>query len=695
MLRNRNAERKAVRDARIEVRDVQDIGDLPPVANLARRQQGEFNLSVFLETYFPNLFLWPFSGAHQKAIGKIQRAVLEGGKFVEALPRGYGKTTIAECSTLWAVLYGHSRFTFIVGADASAAESNIVSIKRELEGNELLMEDFPEACFPAKALEGVAQRAKGQRYTGKQTNIEWRKDTIVFATVGGKSDGSIISAAGITGRIRGRKHKRADGKQVRPDFVFIDDPQTHESSKAPMQCRDRLKILTNDIINLAGHKKPISILIACTVIEKNDMADQLLDSEQYPLWEGERTPMLLSWAEKHDELWLGKYRDILKSFDREIDGDNLRARKEATEFYRNNRVEMDAGARVSWEFCFDPERELSAVQHAYNQYFSMGVEAFASEMQNKPLEPQDYGTGNLTIEILRSKLNGLKAGEVPLGVNNLTAFIDVQDKILFFMVCGWKESDFSGWILEYSTYPQQPVSYFGLSDIRMGLKDITGNATQEGAWLSGISALCRQLSGRVWFRADGVELRLSRVLIDANDGQARNSVYAACSDLHLPQFMPFHSVAPKATAKGMESWTMEPGERRGDNWFIRAGKQQKNVLRLTADVDYWKTQTRSRLLTPLHDAGSLSIFGDEHNDHALLFDHLTSEYGTEISSPTRRKIEWNLKPNRENHWWDCCTGCTIGTSEQGTTLAGMREKKLQRKPPRFVSLAERMGKYRR
>ena len=41
------------------------------------------------------------------------------------------------------------------------------SIKMELDGNELLLEDYPEVVYPIQALDGIANRCNGQLYKGE------------------------------------------------------------------------------------------------------------------------------------------------------------------------------------------------------------------------------------------------------------------------------------------------------------------------------------------------------------------------------------------------------------------------------------------------------------------------------------------------------------------------------------------------
>jgi hypothetical protein len=67
-------------------------------------------------------------------------------------------------------------------------------------------------------------RQHGQLYKGERTHIGWTAREIVLPTIpGSNASGATITVAGITGRIRGKKYKRADGKTVRPTLVVLDE----------------------------------------------------------------------------------------------------------------------------------------------------------------------------------------------------------------------------------------------------------------------------------------------------------------------------------------------------------------------------------------------------------------------------------------------------------------------------------------
>ena len=128
-----------------------DIGELPAVVNPERKARAATDFCFFCESYFPFTFYLPWSPDHLKVIAKIEKAVLHGGLFAMAMPRGSGKTSICECACIWAVLYGHRDFVCLIGSDEGHAMDMLESIKTELDGNELLLDAFPEVVYLGSA----------------------------------------------------------------------------------------------------------------------------------------------------------------------------------------------------------------------------------------------------------------------------------------------------------------------------------------------------------------------------------------------------------------------------------------------------------------------------------------------------------------------------------------------------------------
>ena len=319
-----------------------DIAPMPAVVNPQRKAQGATSYAFFCRTYFPHIFDLEWSDDHLDAIVIIETVVLHGGQFAYAMPRASGKTTLAEAAVLWSTLYGYRQFPFVIGSEATSALEILESVQKELETNDLLLEDFPEVCYPIRCLEGITQRCAGQLYNGKRTHMHWASDCLVLPTIpGSKASGCIVAVAGITGRIRGMKFKRADGRSVRPDLVLLDDPQTAESARSPSQCATRKRLINADVMGLAGPGKEIAALMPCTVIVQGDLSDDLLDREKNPQWRGKRTAMVRRWP-KNQALW-DEYAEILAA-DLRADGDG----KPATAFYAATRAAMDELFDVSW-----------------------------------------------------------------------------------------------------------------------------------------------------------------------------------------------------------------------------------------------------------------------------------------------------------------------------------------------------------
>src|SRR4051812_45671251 len=121
---------KQSRYARRKIAENADIGEIPAVVDPARREACRSDLLAFLTTYFPaSTGLKPFSDDHRRVIDRIQRCILTGGRYANAVYRGFAKTTIAENASIWATVHGHRKFVPIFGADANAASGNIESIK--------------------------------------------------------------------------------------------------------------------------------------------------------------------------------------------------------------------------------------------------------------------------------------------------------------------------------------------------------------------------------------------------------------------------------------------------------------------------------------------------------------------------------------------------------------------------------------
>ncbi len=670
--------RQAERNAEA-VRAAQDIGAIPGVVDAERKVRCTDSFQAFCETYFPEVFYFPWSDDHLRVIEKIEKAVRTGGLFAMAMPRGSGKTVMCQTAVLWSALIGASPFVCLIAASAERARDLLENIKIWLETNPRLAEDFPEVIYPIQCLERITNRQKGQKYRGEPTRIDWASDRIVLPTIAGsKASGVVISSSGMKGSdIRGQNYARADGQVVRPQLVLVDDPQTTESAWSPSQSQRREAILAGDVLGMAGPGRKIAGLMACTVIRPADMADNILDREKHPEWQGERTKMVYAFP-SNEKLW-AKYAE-LRADSLRNDGDG----SEATAFYAARREAMDAGAVIAWPQRFN-EDEVSAIQHAMNLRFRDEA-AFFAEYQNEPIV-EELGEEMLTADAIAAKLNGYPTGEIPLGCNHLTMFIDVQQKVLFWMLCAW-EDDFTGYVVDYGTWPEQRRAYFTLRDVRATIGRAAPGAGLEGQIYAALDKLTAEKLSRAHRREDGAEMRIDRCLIDANWGQSTDVVYQFCRQSSFAGILlPSHGRYVGATSVPFSEYKRKRGDRVGLHWRIPNTIGKRQVRHVLVDTNYWKTYVHGRLAVAMGDPGCLSLPGRDSKAHRLLADHLTAEYRVKASAQGRMVDEWKLRATRpDNHWLDCLVGCAVAASIQGAALASIESGRAQ--PRRRLRLSQ-------
>jgi hypothetical protein len=565
-------------------------------------------------------------------------------------------TSLVMAAAVWSLVYGHRSYVVLIAASEDHAAKLLKNMTADFECNDDLLADFPEVVYPIRRLERIVHRAAGQLLNGEATRIGWTAKELILPTVPGSvASGSRVVVAGITGSIRGMNAKLADGSSIRPDFVLCDDPQTTESAMSPKQIRDRLAIVNGDILGLAGPKQKISAVMPVTVIARGDVADQVLDRKKNPEWQGVRTKMLktpptnVKMWESYADLWA----DGLRS-----DGNF----QQATAFYEAHRTEMDQGAEASWPERFN-EDEVSAIQNAMNLKLR-DEPSFYAEYQNEPLSLDADTPLLLKPEQIALKAIAVKRGLIPVGVSKLTSFIDVQGKLLYYTVVGWKE-DFTGHVVDYGCWPEQKRSQFTLREASPTFADVFKNTAPEGQIRQALEALSKQLLERDWQTDDGHTMRISRLLIDSGNWGDVIKQYQSQAGPLKSLIIASKGYGVTADRAPIDSWKSSEGDRRGWNWLSK-----KSEGHLIYDTNNWKTFTAQRLAGSVGEAGNLSIFEGTLNQHKQFAEHATSEYPTATEGGGRVVHIWKLRPNRENHWLDGLIGCAVAASEQGIRFIG-------------------------
>ena len=638
-----------------------DIGSIPDIVDPQRRERCKQSLLFHLLTYHFPAFPIKFSPSHIDLIRSVERAILRGEFKVTAMPRGGGKTAILLRSILWGILHGHVKMGVLVGATDPKARDNLAAINSELEANDILADDFPESVFPIRCLERSTKRCKGQTHLGIPTRLEFTKDRIVFPTIpGSPASGSVLISAGLTGAgIRGSSHTTADGVVLRPEVALCDDPQTRKSAASPVDNRTRERIITSDIVGLAGPGRSTAVLVAITVIYKGDLADRLLDSKLHPRWQGSKVKLLESMP-SNMESW-DKY-SLVRDQEFRNGGDGSLANQR----YLDNREEMDKGAEPSWIYR-KLQDDISAIQFAMNVYYDT-PDAFHSEFQNEPKHDHLVSGDILEPAQIANRLSSVPHKIVPTESDLITSFIDVHDNLLYWAVCGWTRG-FRGYVLDYGSWPEQPVPYYSLGKAKVTLPEKYKTKSKEGAILNGLIELVKLLLSRDWEREEGEDtLRISRLNIDA--GYKPKIVEKMCRHPEYGRLL--GSSRGYSLPTPVNDWKRRPGEKEGDNWRDSYDSTVKG-RRTAFDANAWKTFLHNRLAAGEGDPTSLTLYGTKASVHEMLADHIAAEYKTEKTIQGRTFEAWQIKPGRpDNHLLDCLVGCAVTASIMGAKIPDLR-----------------------
>lgn len=636
-----------------------DIGPPPDPAKPNRRDRASNDLARFLKYYFRQAFAKPFSRDHLEVIDTAQSVIENGGRYALAMPRGSGKTTICTRAGIWAVLTGRRRFVELIGSTEDAARRLLKSIKAELWQNDLLFADFPRELWGLPQLNGDARKAGGQLCLGEKTNITWSAKELILPTIDGSPcSSSVFYTAGLTGHVRGPQHRLPTGEIARPDLAILDDPQTRESARSREQTQTREEIIEGDVMGLAGPGKTIATLMPCTVIEPGDLADSYLDQDKHRAWQHKRTKTIYSFP-ANLPLWDEYYQILCEGL--RVDGSPERGNA----FYAARRAEMDDGARVAWKYAYEPPC-LSALQHAMNLYLANPV-AFAAEYQNEPIGRNVADADTPTCDGLDAKVNSLPALTVPLKCSKLTAFVDVQGKLLYYAVTAWDES-FGGCVIDYGCYPRQERLYYTLANAQHTIQTLYPGSDAEGGIALAAEALLTDLCSRSFVREDGLELRISRLLIDS--GYQADVIYEVTRrSNHAAVVLPSKGQAIQAGQTPMTELERKQTQSPGWHWCLTTNTQKRRTQLLRYDTNHWKTFLAARIAAPRGNRGSLEVFGERPEQHRLLADHLSTERPEMHESKGQRVWQWDKSQvGADNHLLDCLVGCCAAASLIGISL---------------------------
>ena len=150
--------------------------------------------------------------------------------------------------------------------------------------------------------------------------------------------------------------------------------------------------------------------------------------------------------------------------------------------------------------------------------------------------------------------------------------IDVHDSILFYVVAAWSPG-FDGWLIDYSTFPQQHSRDFTMKKPGKTLHAVFPGTGKEGAIRAGLEALTNQLLSHAYEREDGSILHIEKCLIDA--GYHPEIVEDIClHSTHAAVLMPSRGVGITTLRLPMSQYDHTRGDRIGFNWIVPRAKDR-------------------------------------------------------------------------------------------------------------------------
>lgn len=320
--------------------------------SLHRRTLASQSPRAFAKVYLARHFRLKPSRMHDGVFLLLGQATHGRSKRLAiAAPRGHAKSTVVSLAyVLWSALYRHEPLILLVSATREQAVQLLKNVKDEIQGNELLLEDFPEVC--SRPGEG-------------RTPKPWRDNNILLR------NGVMIRALGSGQGLRGVRHGAS-----RPSLIIGDDLENQEQCESPEQ-RAKMRDWFEKTLLKAGDGRT-NVVVVGTVLHYDSLLATLVNPVRGKGsgWDSRVYRAVESFSERAD-LW-DRWESIRVG---EAEHDGRRGPEASSAFFEANRQEMLRGTRVLW-----PEME------DYHRLMQIRVDegrlSFQSEKQNEPLDPE-------------------------------------------------------------------------------------------------------------------------------------------------------------------------------------------------------------------------------------------------------------------------------------------------------------------
>ncbi|MCX6113166.1 MAG: phage terminase large subunit [Proteobacteria bacterium] len=278
-----------------------------------------------------------------------EAASKRGTKLAIAAPRGSAKSTLVTLQyVIYCICYRVESFIVIISNTSDQAQGFLGDIKRELESNEKLMKDFPEACETG----------------AKPAPPRWTQKEILT------KNGIKIIALGAEQQMRGRRNK-----EHRPSLIIMDDIEQDNSVQNP-ESYYKLQDWLDKAVLKSGTSNTNMVFIG-TIHHYGSLLAKFTSADMYQGWKKMIYRSIISWAD-NISLWEEWKNIFCNRNDYEGESGIIAAKN----FFEANREEMLKGAVVLWS-------ESKGYYDLMVLREEEGHISFDSEMQNEPINPRD------------------------------------------------------------------------------------------------------------------------------------------------------------------------------------------------------------------------------------------------------------------------------------------------------------------
>jgi phage terminase large subunit GpA-like protein len=245
---------------------------------------------------------------------------------------------------------------------------------------------------------------------------------------------------------------------------------------------------------------------------------------------------------------------------------------------------------------------------------------------------------------------------------------------------------FSCHVIDYGPWPAQRSRIFVSRNASPSLEQVYPGG-EEAAVFAGLTALVAHLMDREWRRFDGAALPLARIAIDEgwNTSLIRRFIRGSP---HHDRLVPSQGIGLTVAKAAMADWSRKAGEKKGENWLLRAASSKDRLRTLLIDANSWKSRVAGMLTRPMGQKGGVTLYGTSPAEHELLAVHLASETPTLTEGNGRKINVWNRRPDRENHLWDCLIGAATAASLEGLSPLALFGGPCPQPPRKRMSFSE-------